>query len=245
MGSAPSKPEEVFDQFCDEVEKLFGSEVISIILFGSAATDEYIPNRSDINFLIVLSDKGIARIKAVQKFVHRWQKRRISVPLLLTQKYIEASLDSFPIEFLNMKMDYQVIKGVDVLKDLQIRKTDLRLQCERELKGNLLKLRQTFIETGGKAKGLQQLIVQSIVSFFSIFKALLFLKEKEVPKLKQAVMLSACREFVLDEGLFSVLLSVKRYEAKLTREQLELNVQRYINEIEKLSQIVDRMKVGQ
>ena len=46
-------------------------------------------------------------------------------------------------------------------------------------------------------------------------------------------------------GLFSVLLSVRRYEAKLSREQLELNVQRYIDEIEKLSVSIDRMKFNQ
>ena len=61
--------------------------------------------------------------------------------------------------------------------------------------------------------------------------------------MKQSVMLATCREFELDEGLFSVLLSVRRYEAKLSREQLELNVQRYIDEIEKLSVTVDRMKL--
>jgi len=245
MRSVPDKPDKFFDEFSQEIGQLFGSEVISIVLFGSAATDEYIPKKSDINFLVILSEKGIARIKEVQNFVVRWRKRRISLPLFLTREYIEASLDSFPIEFFNMQLVYRVIKGEDVLKDLKINRDDLRLQCERELKGNLLKLRQTFIETGGKAKGLRQLVIDSIVSFSSIFKALLFLKGKKVPEMKQSVMLATCREFELDEGLFSVLLSVRRYEAKLSREQLELNVQRYIDEIEKLSVGVDRMKFNQ
>ena len=241
MSSAPTKPDEVFDQFNSDIEQLFGSEVVSIILFGSAATKEYIPKKSDINFLVVLSEKGIARIKEVQNFVVRWRKRKISLPLFLSREYIEASLDSYPIEFFNMQLAYRVIKGEDVLKDLKIKRDDLRLQCERELKGNLLKLRQTFIETGGKAKGLQQLVIDSVISFSSIFKALLFLKGTKVPETKQAVMLSTCREFELDEGLFSVLLSVRRFEIKLSREQLELHVQRYIDEIEKLSIAVDGM----
>jgi len=241
MRSNPDKPEEVFDPFCQDVQQIFGKDVVSIILFGSAATDDYIPKKSDINFLVVLTPRGIEDIGAVQKYVARWEKRNISIPLFLTKEYIEASLDSFPVEFLNMQLVYRVLRGEDVLKGLTIKRTDLRLQCERELKGNLLKLRQGFIETGGRVKPLRMLIVRSIVAFASIFKGLLYLKGQEVPKTKQEVLLATCREFKLDEGLFSVLLSVKKYEAKLTKDQLEKNVKRYIQEIQKLSTVVDRM----
>ena len=245
MSSALNKPEEIFDSFCREVEHLFGKEVVSIVLFGSAATDEYIPKKSDINFLVVLTPKGMDRIQSAQGIVDRWKKWGIGLPLFLTKEYIQESLDSFPIEFLNMQLAYRVIKGEDVLKNLKIKKADLRLQCERELKGSLLKLRQGFIETGGRAKSLRLLIVQSIVAFSSIFKGLLYLKGKEVPVKKQDALLAGCREFGLDEGLFCVLLSVKKYETKLKKGQLESKIKRYIKEIEKLSEMVDRMKMGE
>lgn len=242
MKSIPEKPEEVFDQFSNDIEKIFGKGVVSIVLFGSAATDEYIPKKSDINFLVVLTQEGIEQIQKVQRFVARWQKRRISVPLFLTRGYINASLDSFPIEFLNMQAAYRVIKGEDVLKGIKIKKRDLRLQCERELKGNLLKLRQGFIQTGGKARALKLLITGSIVAFTSIFRALLHLRGKDVPGTKQEILLATCREFGLNEGLFSVLLSLRGGGAKLTCSQLEENTRRYISEIQKLSEFVDKMK---
>lgn len=242
MSSIPTKFEDVLSQFNDEIDQLFGKKVVSIILFGSGATAEYVPKRSDINFLVVLTPDGIEQIGNIKKHVTRWKKMKISLPLFLTKAYIEASLDSFPIEFFNMQSAYRVISGEDVLKELRIKKEDLRLQCEREMKGNLLKLRQGFIQTGGRAKALRLLIVESIVTFISIFRAVLFLKGNEVPKTKQDVLLTTCREFGLDEGLFSVLLSVKGYEAKLKREQLESKVKKYISEIDKLGQTVDRMK---
>jgi len=245
MSSVPQKPEELFNRFTKDIESLFGKEVVSVILFGSAATDEYIPKKSDINFLVVLTQKGIDKIKRVQKLVSRWEKRRVSLPLFMTEAYIEASLDSFPIEFLNMQSGYRVLFGEDVLGGLQFKKEDLRLQCEREMKSDLLQLRQGFIQTGGKAKALRLLIGESIVAFTSIFRALLYLRGEEVPKLKQEVLLATCREFGVDEGLFSVLLSVRGYETKLSREQLESNVQRYISEIEKLSGAIDRMEFSE
>ncbi|MFH1943516.1 MAG: nucleotidyltransferase domain-containing protein [bacterium] len=242
MESIMGKPEAIFGQFAGEVEGIFGKEVVSVIVFGSAVTDEYVPKRSDINFLVVLTQEGIDGIHKIHRIVSRWEKRRISLPLFVTKSYIEASLDSFPIEFLNMQAAYSVIRGEDVLKDLQIKKEDVRLQCEREMKGHLLKLRQGYVQTEGKAKALRLLIARSIVSFVSIFRALLHLRGKEIPKKKQDVLLAACREFGLDEGLFSVLFSVKKYETKLSRVLLESNIRRYISEIEKLTKVVDLME---
>lgn len=245
MGSIAQKPEGVIDRFAAEVEQLFGGELISVILFGSAATDEYVPKKSDINFLVVLSQQGITQIGKVQKFVAPWQRRGISPPLFLTKAYITASLDSFPIEFLNMQTAYRVVAGEDVLEKLAFKKEDLRLQCEREMKSDLLKLRQGFIQTRGKTKDLRLLIGQSLVAFTSIFRALFYLQGKAVPKKKQEVLLTTCREFGLDESLFSVLLSVKGYETKLSKELLQSKVERYISEIEKLTGMIDRMKFGQ
>ena len=243
MGSVLEKPEDVFHQFEKDIRGLFGKETVSVIVYGSAATGEYVPKKSDINFLVVLTQEGLTHIQRVQKMVARWQRLRISLPLFLTREYIQASLDSFPIEFLNMKTAYHVVWGDDVLADIAFRQEDLRLQCEREMKGKLLQLRQGFVMTRGRVGALRRLIVDSIVAFVSIFRALLYLKGAEVPGTKQEVLLTMCREFKLDESLFSVLLSVKKYEARLTKFQLESNVQRYIAEVEKLSQAVDYMVV--
>jgi len=242
MGPVSRKPEKVFEQFAKEVRELFGKEVVSIILFGSAATEEYIPKKSDINFLVVLTQQGIEQIEKVQRFPARWQKKKISLPLFLTEAYIDASLDSFPIEFFNMRAAYKVIYGRDVLEGIEIKKGDLRLQCERELKAKLLQLRQGYILTRGKARSLKRLIGQSIVAFASISRGLLYLKGKEVPKTKQEILLATCREFGLDEGLFSLLFSVRGFAVNLSKKQLASNVQRYISEIGKLSEIVDQME---
>jgi predicted nucleotidyltransferase len=226
-----------------EISRLFGKDVVSIILYGSAATDEYVPKKSDFNFLVVLSQDGIHRIEDVQKYVSRWKKIEISLPLFLTKSYIEASLDSYPVEFFNMKAAYLVLSGEDILKSLAIRNQDLRLECERELKGKLLQLRQGFILTRSKSVLLKRLMVHSLVAFISIFRVLLYLKNKEIPGTKQDVLLGTCREFHLDEGLFSVLLSLREDVARLTKGQLIETLKRYIFEIEKLVQAVDAMKL--
>ncbi|MBN2031538.1 nucleotidyltransferase domain-containing protein [bacterium] len=243
MNTMSQKLKEIVDRFTEEIKGLFDKELVSIILFGSAATKDYMPKKSDINFLVVLTEKGIAQIEAVQKYIDRWKKRSIGIPLFLTKVYIKNSLDSFPIEFLNMKSAYEVVFGEDVLKDLTINRKDLRLQCERELKGKLLLLRQEFVMTRGKSKALRQLIHSSIITFVSIFRALLYLKNQEIPETKYKILMETCREFELDGGLFSILISLRGTRVKLSQDQLGEKCRRYIAEIQKLSESIDRLKL--
>ncbi len=244
MASKTEYIEEALKNFEKEIEQIFGKNLVSIILYGSAATNEFTPGVSDINFMVVLDRAGMKKIDKVQKFLKRWEKRNITLPLFFTEDYINGSLDSFPIEFLNMKISYRLIRGKDILKDIKIRVEDLRLQCEREMKANLLKLRQGYIKTMGRQKRLKSLISQSLVSFISIFRALLYIKEVEIPETKRDVLLETCREFKLNETLFSLLISVREHSTTLGKGELTKKVSAYISEIERLSEMVDRMRTG-
>ncbi len=239
MNSMPEQLKEVIKDFTTDINKFFGEEVEAIILYGSAATEEYISKKSDVNFLICLSEQGIEKIDTVKEKIGSWQRKNISLPLFLTKSYIQASLDSFPVEFFNISQTYRIIQGEDILKDLKIKKEDLRLQCERELKGKLLKLRQGYIVTRGKKRKISQLINESMVTFTSIFKVLLFLKDSEAPVKKSDVILSMCREFDLDESIFSVLLAYRNNSVKITTSHLNEILKKYIKEIKRLSELVD------
>ncbi|MEJ2627991.1 MAG: hypothetical protein P8078_05505 [bacterium] len=241
MKSMPEQLKKIIKDFTEDINKFFGKEVKAIILYGSAATEEYIPGKSDVNFLVCLSESGIEKINIVSVKVRSWQGHNISVPLFLTTSYIQESLDSFPVEFFNISQTYQVIQGEDILKDLKFNKKDVRLQCERELKGKLLTLRQGYILTRGKRKKMSALINESMVTFTSIFKALLFLKDSEVPVKKSDVILSMCREFDLDESIFSILLAHRNNSVKVSKEQLQAILKKYIKEIQNLSKAVDSL----
>ncbi|NQT25838.1 hypothetical protein HQ585_10810 [candidate division KSB1 bacterium] len=241
MGSIPELLDKKIQKFEEDVQSLFGSEIVSIIVYGSAVTEDYVTKKSDVNALVVLSEKGISDLQPVQKYIKKWHKQGLASPLFLTESYITASLDSFPIEFLNMQAAYSIIQGKDVLTDLSIDPKDLRLQCERELKGKLLQLRQGFIQTEGNKRFLKSLIAESIVAFISIFRALLKLKGKAVPTTKKDVIEQTCKEFKLDAALFSDLFAIRTGAVKLSKDELEAKLKAYIAAIRTLSQHVDGM----
>ena len=241
MGKIPNRPEEIFDELKQDYVALFGDDLVAIILYGSGARGEYVPKKSDINLLIVLSDKGIERLGDATDAVAKWRKRNVRVPLVMTRGYIQSSLDAFPLEFFNIKSAYQVIQGENILKDVVIQKEDLRLQCERELKAKLLLLRESFLEANNKSHLLRELVAQSLSAFISIFKALLYLKGDEVPEKNEAVLSATVQSFGLDREIFQTLWYIKRGEKKSDRGALKEIVQKYISEIRGLSTQVDQM----
>jgi len=241
MAKIPKRPEEIFDEFRFDYINLFGDELLAIVLYGSGARGEYVPKKSDLNFLIMVSEDGIERLEKAIDAVAKWRKRNISVPLFLTRGYIESSLDTFPLEFFNIQSAYQVIHGIDILQCLEIKKDDLRLQCERELKAKLLLLRELFLQTQGHARRLRELISQSLPAFISIFKALLYLKGEEIPERHEALIPATAENFGLDAALLRSLWQIKRGERKPGKGEIKEIVLSYISEIKALSKKVDQM----
>ena len=244
MSKIPREPEEIFPGIIDDYTQLFGDDLISIMLYGSAASGDYIPGKSDINFLIMLSEKGIDSLDRTFDLITKWKKRNVATPLFLTEEYVSTSLDVFPIEYLNFQNSYKLVYGKDILKDLSFDRELLRMQCEREVKGKLLLLREAFLESQGKGKYLQQLIAQSLGAFVAIFNGLLHLKGKELPRHKRDVIRNVCQAFQMDSDLFERLLDIKEKRGKLSDPEISELFKRYLKEVQKLWKIVDTLEKG-
>ena len=223
----------------DDYRNVFGDDLVSVILYGSSVTKEYDPNKSDLNFLIVLSEEGIERLHLAHELVARWRKKKVGTPLFLTKEYIDFSLDTFPIEFLNIKRNHQVIVGEDVLAGISFKREFIRMEGERELKGKLLLLRQRYVETRGKRKVLKELISASLPTFIFVFKGLLYLLDKEVPETKEQTITILSQELKLDQELFTSLLQLEAGTFKYSRQELGDLFKRYLKEIRRLALLMD------
>jgi predicted nucleotidyltransferase len=241
MSRIPKDPGEIFPSIVDDYKGLFGEDLVSIIIYGSAASGDYIPGKSDINFMIVLSENGIDSLDRTFQVIAKWKKRNVATPLFLTEDYVTTSSDVFPIEYLNFQNAHELVYGKDILKDLSFDREFLRTQCEKEVKGKLLLLREAFLESQGKARYLQQLIAQSLGAFVAIFNGLLHLKGKELPRHKREVIREVCHAFDMDRGLFEKLLDVKEKKGKLTNSEMTNLFKAYLNEVQKLWKIVDTL----
>jgi predicted nucleotidyltransferase len=242
MAKIPKDPKEIFPEIIADYKNLFGDDLVSIILYGSATGQEYRPGKSDINFMIVLSEEGIEHLDLAFSSVKKWLKRNVAVPLFLTEGYVETSLDAFPIEYLNIQRNYMLVFGKDILKDLEFNPDFLRLQCEREIKGKLILLREKFLQTGGRGKALIEVIEKSLPAFIAIFKALVYLmKGKDLPQEKTGIISAIAEELDIDAGVFEKLLDIKEGKVKLGETEITNLFKDYLRQARKLSKLVDAL----
>jgi predicted nucleotidyltransferase len=241
MAKAPQKPEEIVPEFINDYQEIYGTELLSIVLYGSGARGDYTPGRSDLNFLIVLTEEGIKGLHRAFKVVAKWHKRRVTTPLFMTPEYIATSLDTFPLEMLNIKRDYHVVWGKNPLTKIRIRKRQLRLQLEREVKGKLLRLREAYLASNGWKRNLVAVTSQSLTAFLSIFQGILYLRDKETPHQRGAIIKATAAETGLAAEPFEQLLEVKEGKTRLSVKKMKGLMENYIEEIRRLAFWVDEM----
>jgi len=239
MAKSPKDPNEIFQDIIADYRNIFGDDLISIILYGSATGKDYRPGKSDINFMIILTEQEIEHLDRAFGTVKKWRKRGVAIPLFLTESYVDTSLDVFPIEYLNFQRDYVLVFGKDILKDLTFNPEFIRLQCEREIKGKLLILREAFLETSGKGRALKEVIGQSVSAFIAIFEALLYLKDKDLPKERREIIKNTCGSFDMDAAVFEKLLDIKAEKVKLSDMEIMKAFKDYLKEVRKLAKLVD------
>ncbi|OGP53740.1 MAG: hypothetical protein A2Y65_01485 [Deltaproteobacteria bacterium RBG_13_52_11] len=238
---APQSPEEIIPEFTNDYQQIYGEALISIVLYGSGARGDYIPKRSDLNFLIVLTEEGIKGLGRAFKVVTKWHRRRVATPLFMTNEYIATSLDTFPLEFLNITQHYQVVWGVDPLAGIEIHQKQLRLQLEREVKGKLLQLRGAYLASKGWGRNLVALASQSLTALLSIFQGILSLRGKKIPHQRGDVIKAIAAETGLDAVPFVRLLEVKEGKNKLPAKKMKGLMMSYIEEVNRLASWLDKM----
>ena len=204
MGKKIVDPLSIKEELLRDLEKFHRENLLSVILYGSALTPDYKPGISDINILVILKDRALNVIGSATGYHRKWEKRNVHISFYFTESFVRDSLDVFPIEFLNMQHHYHVMRGLDVLGELAIRPADLRLQCERELRGKSVHLRREFLLNSGSAKLLQSSMKMTFRDFLPIFKALVFLKGESIPEdrggmIKKLVAVYDIREDILEK----------------------------------------------
>ncbi|OQX83072.1 hypothetical protein B6D60_11120 [candidate division KSB1 bacterium 4484_87] len=241
MAKIPRDPSEILEPFARDCQNVFGDDLVSVILYGSAARGDYVYKKSDINFLVVLTDSGIHDLDKAHPLIKKWSKSRVSTPLFLTKDYINSALDTFPIEFLTMKQHHKLVFGENVLEKLEFKSGDIRLQCERDLRGKLVHLQENYLSSLGKPRVLKMLLQNSLPTFVSIFTALLKIKNKTIPESKSEIVQVTAQEFDLDVTVFEQILQFSANHVKLSKEQLNQLVKKYIEQVRKLTIEVDQL----
>ena len=239
LKSLPEETQRALRVYISQVGKMFGATLEAVVLYGSAARGEFLPGRSNLNLLILLSTNDVKPLELYAKGQRRWQKDGIVVPLFFTAEDLQHAAEWFPLEFLEMQDAYILLKGRDPLTTLRIERRHLRVACEQEIRGNLLRLRQRFVEGGAKAETAAILMPLSLTALLPALRGILRLLERPVPLSSDAVLTDMEAVLSIDPAVFGDVLRLKRGLITPGPLELPLLFDRYHSALQDLTSKLD------
>jgi hypothetical protein len=230
-----------FTAFIDDLKHTHGRNLVSVILFGSAAAGDHVAEQSDYNILIALESIRPADLRNAHACVREWVRMGNPLPVYFTAREIEDSVDVFPIEFYHMSIARKVLFGPDVLTNVKVDPADLRVQAEYELRSKLIQLRRAYIPASASIDGLKRLMADSLSSFSALFSAVLTVKGVQAPATKREILRLTAQHVGIDGLPFEKVLNIRenKFSEKLTDKTANELFGQYMAEIEDVINAVD------
>jgi hypothetical protein len=232
---------DILTTFVEHVKTALGSKLRSVVLYGSRAAGENIRKQSDHNILILLDSVASADLAAMGPVMKQWTAAGNPPPLVFSFKLFTASADVFPVEFLEMRDKHKVLFGDDPFPTLTIEDKNLRHQCEYELTGKLLKLRQAYMMHYKDTRQLSAVMAGAITSVLVIFRHVMRLLGTQIPADNVAVIDLISERLSMDASAFHTALALKNGDHRKSSADMRQTFDSFLNSIEKVIAAVDRM----
>lgn len=219
------------EKMVEELKTLLGSQLVSVVLYGSAAAGDHAGKNSDINLLVVTHQLFPKELMALSKAMVPWTRQGNPPPLLLTQEHLKDFVDVFPIEILDIQHNHQVLHGPDPVKRLSVSHGDLRVELEHELQGKLLQLKTHFALTEARPALVEKLMVESLSTFLVLFKSALWLYREKPSRRKMEALRKLKKKITFDLEPFETVDRLKRGE-KIKDLNVLVLFEKYLSSIE-------------
>ena len=234
-------PEDKINEFVTRLREAAGANLESVILFGSAATEDFHPEFSNVNLFCVVRDSSFAALQAVASVVKWWDRQKQPPPLFMTRHEVERSIDVFSIELIDMQQHHRVLFGEDVLQGFEIPANLHRMQVEYELREKLGLLRQHLLLASGNDSRMWELLTRSVSSFVTLFRHTLMVLDQAAPHRKREAVHAMSQQIKFDPSGVLDVLDVREHKANRKKLEVKDVFSRYLAAVEQVTAAVDRM----
>lgn len=228
------------EQFVQQLQSALADKLKSVVLYGSAATGDFLEGVSGYNLLVVAEPWGTSELAAIASPAIKWEQAGNPLPQFFTSAELAASADAFPIEILDMQRSRKVLFGADLLADLVVDPAHLRMQLEHDLKSKLLHIRQRYLAASQDSKRLAKLLASSLSTFLVLFRAAIRLYDENVPLHKKDALEKLGTHLKFDASPFLSLLALKAQRTLPPNLDLQQLAGRYLASIEQIVQAIDQ-----
>ena len=236
--------EKLLAEFEEKLKVAAGKNLRALVLFGSAARGEYHARHSDLNLLLLLERAGADDLETLHESVAWWERKKFPAPQIFTLEELRASADIFAIELLDMKTHHRMIYGEDFFEQLAVPMELHRLQVERELRTNWVKLRRGILLAPPKDRVRTALMDASVSTFVTLFRHALIALGEEPPSGRREVVAQIARLVGARPDAFESVLETREGKRPARELNARETLRGYLELVERVTEEVDRRLAG-
>ncbi len=233
--------EKILIEFTQEVRTLLADELVSVVLYGSGAGVNFVPDRSDINVAIVVKTVQFDTLQKLRPSLGAWQKRGFAMPLLLDQEFLQRARDVFPMEFHDIQEQHRLLWGADVFRDLVVDSRHLRFQAEHEARSKLLRLRALYLDCAEDPPRLRALLIDSSKTFLILMRNFIRLHGHAGALTYEDVLTRFERQFQLTFPCLQQLIAIRTGRQIWSAPLLTEFFRDYLVEIQQIIGVIDHL----
>jgi hypothetical protein len=228
------KPEALAKEMVARLQRGLDRRLSGVILHGPAVRGDW---HRGANLLLLTTDLEVDTLGRLAEPVRWWLRRGQPWPRLFTAELMRDAVDVYPIELLDIAGHHRMLHGADPLGGIEVDRGQLRLQCERELREKLMRLREGYVEARGRRRALDRLLGASYGSLAPVWGACLHLLETPVPERDREVADALCDRLGLERTPFDQVSRVAAGAAHADRDLFS----RYAGAIAAMVARIDRI----
>jgi len=236
--------EKLLAEFKDKLQAAAGANLKAMVLFGSAARGEYHEQHSDLNVLCVLERASADDLETLHEAVVWWERKKFPSPQVFTMQELRASADIFAIELLDMKTHHKMLYGEDFFDELAVPMQLHRLQVERELRTNWVKLRQGILLAPRKDQVFIRLMDASVSTFVTLFRHALIVLGEDPPSSRHDIVPAVAKLAVARPDGFLAVLELREGKRQPREVRARETLRDYLDLVERVTDEVDRRLAG-
>lgn len=182
----PSEFISTIQLFLNEAKQSFGDDLISAVLFGSAAEGR-LRITSDVNLLLVLDRFDRQQADNIRDaFREAHAAMRLDVMFLLRSE-IEPAMDAFAVKFADILNRRRILFGLDPFTHLVIQPESIRQRTRQVLLNLILRLRERYTLISLREEQLNQIVADTAGPIRACAASILFLEGQPAASPREAL----------------------------------------------------------
>lgn len=209
-------------------QEALGDNLVSAFIHGDCLMEGFSALESPWTVSFILKSNSAQDLLPLQKLTAKAKHENIVFNHIFSRFEIKSSQDVFPLEFLHIKSKNVTLCGETPLADFSPNLAELRMECERELRGLLVHLRQFFLYLK-EYRNPHEIYVRSTITLLPLLYGVYYLSTGNYPE--------------NHEQVYEIFPGVRIPNMTKDNDVIVANINKYIEAVTTIVNQVDAMKV--